>query len=423
MKGIATLLEAFAKLRTERDVELILVTSPKPGGRTEQLIDKLSITDSVRFVNGISEAELVELMGSAEVACVPSLYEGFSLPTAELMACGTPLIVSRAGAIPEVVGPGRLLRRPGHPRRRRRARGGAGRAARRPRAPRRDGRERPEAGRRAVQLARRRGPGGPGLRGDDRRRSRAEKSKEIPVLTVDFDRLGLRPGDRVLDMGCGAGRHAFEMYRRGADVVAFDMDADELAGVSDLFHAMKQAGEVPEGAEADVKQGDALQLPFADGEFDRVVAAEVLEHIPADIQAIQELVRVLRPGGTLAVSVPRWFPEIVNWKLSDDYHNVEGGHIRIYTDDELIDKVTKAGLVYEGKDYAHGLHSPYWWIKCAVGVNNDDHPLAKAYHKLLVWEIMKQPKVLQLAGKVLDPLIGKSLVLYFRKPTSANGAA
>jgi hypothetical protein len=103
------------------------------------------------------------------------------------------------------------------------------------------------------------------------------------VLTVDFDRLGLRPGDRVLDMGCGAGRHAFEMYRRGADVIAFDMDADELAKVSDLFHAMKQAGEVPEGAEADVKQGDALQLPFADGEFDRVVAAEVLEHIPADV--------------------------------------------------------------------------------------------------------------------------------------------
>jgi glycosyltransferase involved in cell wall biosynthesis len=105
MKGIATLLEAFAKLRTERDVELILVTQPKPGGRTEQLIDKLSITDSVRFVNGISDPELCELMGSAEIACVPSLYEGFSLPTAELMACATPLIVSRAGAIPEVVGP------------------------------------------------------------------------------------------------------------------------------------------------------------------------------------------------------------------------------------------------------------------------------------------------------------------------------
>ena len=152
----------------------------------------------------------------------------------------------------------------------------------------------------------------------------------------------------------------------------------------------------------------------------------MLEHIHADVDAIKELVRVLRPGGTLAISVPRWLPEVINWKLSDDYHNAEGGHIRIYTDHELIDKVTKAGrfndgtpgdaMVFEGKDYAHGLHAPYWWIKCAVGVNNDDHPLARAYHKLLVWEIMKQPKALEYAGKVLDPLIGKSMVLYFRKP-------
>lgn len=105
IKGISTLLEAFAKLRTERDVELLLVTKPEPGGRTERLIEELAIGDSVRFVNGISDAELVQVMGSAELACVPSLYEGFSLPTAELMACETPLVVSRAGAIPEVVGP------------------------------------------------------------------------------------------------------------------------------------------------------------------------------------------------------------------------------------------------------------------------------------------------------------------------------
>ncbi|MBC9731855.1 glycosyltransferase family 4 protein [Nocardioides marmotae] len=105
MKGIATLLEAFAKLRTERDVELVLITKPRPGGTTEKLIDKYAIGDSVRFVSGVSDAELVDLMGSAEVACVPSLYEGFSLPTAELMACATPLVVSRAGAIPEVTGP------------------------------------------------------------------------------------------------------------------------------------------------------------------------------------------------------------------------------------------------------------------------------------------------------------------------------
>ena len=105
LKGIATLLEAFAKLRTERDVHLVLVSSPKPGGVTERLIDSLGIAEHVRFVKGLDDDELVALMGSAEVACVPSLYEGFSLPTAELMACATPLVVSRAGAIPEVVGP------------------------------------------------------------------------------------------------------------------------------------------------------------------------------------------------------------------------------------------------------------------------------------------------------------------------------
>ncbi len=236
------------------------------------------------------------------------------------------------------------------------------------------------------------------------------------MLTVDFDRLGLQPGERVLDMGCGAGRHAFEMYRRGADVIAFDQDADELSNVRELFVAMREEGQVPEGAEADVKEGDALSLPFASGEFDRVVAAEILEHIPADIQAIDELVRVLRPGGTIALTVPRWLPEIICWKLSEDYHNTPGGHIRIYSDKELITKATNAGLEPTGKDYAHGLHSPYWWIKCAVGVKNDDHPMAKAYHRLLVWDIMQRPRTTRVAEKVLNPLIGKSMVLYFRKP-------
>jgi SAM-dependent methyltransferase len=236
------------------------------------------------------------------------------------------------------------------------------------------------------------------------------------VLTVDFDRLGLRSGERVLDMGCGAGRHAFEMYRRGADVVAFDQDPDELVGVRDLFVAMEEAGEVGVGGDADVKEGDALAMPFGDGEFDRIVAAEILEHIPADLQAIGELVRVLRPGGTIAVTVPRWFPEMICWKLSEAYHNNPGGHIRIYSDAELIGKLSDAGLVLLGRHYAHGLHAPYWWIKCAVGVDNDEHPLARAYHRLLVWDIMKRPRTTRYAEAILNPLIGKSLVLYFTKP-------
>ena len=239
------------------------------------------------------------------------------------------------------------------------------------------------------------------------------------MLTVDFDRLGLRRGDRVLDMGCGAGRHAFEMYRRGGDVIAFDQDGDELAGVLDLFGAMRDAGEVPDGAEADIKQGDALALPFADAEFDRVVAAEVLEHIPDDEAAIAELARVLRPGGTMAVTVPRWLPEKVCWALSDAYHEVEGGHVRIYRGHDLVARLEAAGLVYEGRDHAHGLHAPYWWLKCAVGVTDDRHPAVRAYHRLLVWDIMEKPLATRLAERALNPLIGKSLVLYLRKPDAA----
>jgi SAM-dependent methyltransferase len=239
------------------------------------------------------------------------------------------------------------------------------------------------------------------------------------MLTVDFDRLGLTSGERVLDLGCGAGRHAFEMYRRGADVIAFDQNADELAAVGDLFAAMREAGEVPADAEADVKQGDALDLPFPDGEFDRVVAAEVLEHIHDDERAIAELVRVLRPGGTIAVTVPRWLPEKICWALSDEYHEVEGGHVRIYSGDELVGKLERAGLVLAGRAHAHGLHSPYWWLKCVVGVGNDQNPLVKAYHQVLVWDIMRTQRVstlTRIAERALNPLIGKSMVLYLEKP-------
>src|SRR6516225_10093395 len=150
------------------------------------------------------------------------------------------------------------------------------------------------------------------------------------MLTVDFDRLGIGPSIKVIDVGCGAGRHAFEAYRRGADVVAFDRDASELRSVDTILQAMAETGEAPAAASAKVVLGDALSLPYADETFDCVIASEILEHIPQDHAAIAELVRVLKVGGTLTVSVPRWLPERVCWLLADVDHGNEGGHVRIY---------------------------------------------------------------------------------------------
>jgi len=236
------------------------------------------------------------------------------------------------------------------------------------------------------------------------------------VLTVDFDRIGVGPGTKVIDVGCGAGRHSFEAYRRGANVIAFDQDAAELANVDTLLQAMGEAGEAPESAKAQVVVGDALALPYPDDTFDCVIASEILEHIPDDGAAIAELVRVLKPGGTLAASVPRWLPERICWLLSDEYHANEGGHVRIYKADVLRSKFTAAGLMFTHSDHAHALHSPFWWLKCAVGVDNPDHPAIRAYHKLLVWDMMSRPALTRTAESVLNPLVGKSVALYFEKP-------
>src|SRR6202008_3156894 len=121
----------------------------------------------------------------------------------------------------------------------------------------------------------------------------------------------------------GAGRHAFEASRRGARVIALDADGAELKDVGGTFVAMG-------ASDVGCVNGDALRLPSPDATFDRVIAAEVMEHIPEDRTALGELVRVLRPGGSIAITVPRWFPELINWALSDEYHNTPGGHVRIY---------------------------------------------------------------------------------------------
>ncbi|GAA3951881.1 class I SAM-dependent methyltransferase [Gordonia caeni] len=236
------------------------------------------------------------------------------------------------------------------------------------------------------------------------------------MLTVDFDRLGVGPGVRAIDIGAGQGRHSYEMLRRGAEVTAFDQSEKDMADVAEMFGALQVAGEAPEYAVGTTEVGDALRLPYDDESFDVVLMSEILEHIPNDEAAIAEMVRILKPGGLAAVTVPRYWPEKICWALSDEYHEVEGGHVRIYRASDLAGKLEAAGLEVTGSDHAHALHSPFWWLKCAVGVENEKNPLVRGYHKMLVWDMMSQPWVTRVGEQLLNPVVGKSVALYLQKP-------
>jgi SAM-dependent methyltransferase len=239
------------------------------------------------------------------------------------------------------------------------------------------------------------------------------------MLTVRYERLGVRPGDRLLDLGSGGGRHAFEAMRRGAVVTALDANAGEIKDVSAMMTAItaeESPGARPIPFRGAGVVGDALCLPFSAGAFDRVIAAEVLEHIPDDRAAISELARVLRPGGTLAVTVPRWWPELLTWAISDEYHSVPGGHIRIYRRRVLAGRLVGAGLQLYGSHHAHALHAPYWWLRAAVGVSDEAHPVVRAYHRVLVWDITAHTAATRIPEALLNPVLGKSVVLYLRKP-------
>jgi SAM-dependent methyltransferase len=236
------------------------------------------------------------------------------------------------------------------------------------------------------------------------------------VLTLDYDRLGVTAGARVLDVGCGAGRHSFEVLRRGGHAVAFDLSDTDLKHVKAMFGAMIAEGHAADGATGASVNGDALRLPFADDSFDHVIASEVLEHIPDDRRAMNEITRVTKPGGTVAVTVPRAGQEVVCWALSRDYHDTPGGHVRIYRQRQLTGRLRDAGLQLVGIGFAHALHTPYWWLRCAVGPANADNPLVRAYRSFLEWDILTGPPLVRRAERMLDPMMGKSLVLYLEKP-------
>ncbi len=234
------------------------------------------------------------------------------------------------------------------------------------------------------------------------------------MLTVDFSKIQLKAGMRVLDAGCGSGRHLCAAFRTpGMEVVGVDLnraDLDKAKGFLTLMAAETEGRWL-------ISRADVTKLPFRDDSFDVVVCSEVLEHVVENRTAVGELLRVLKPGGDLVVTVPRFLPERICWALSSAYHQEPGGHIRIYKKGELLNLLKEAGARCRLIRYRHALHAPYWWLKCLVGHTNDKFPLVKAYRKFLEWDIICHPHLTGVVDRFLNPLIGKSMIFYLKKGT------
>ncbi len=238
------------------------------------------------------------------------------------------------------------------------------------------------------------------------------------MLTIDIERLSLEPGARVLDVGCGDGRHTRQTRMKpGIAAFALDLDKQKVFETAAALHTLaaltpEEGGAVPDAGPWGVLRGSAYELPFESGTFDCVIISEVLEHLEDDDAAIREISRVLRPGGNLAVSVPRRGPEAVCWALSHEYSHTPGGHVRIYNRRALRRKLSTHGYRVFASHFAHALHAPFWWLKCMVGLENDDSRAVQLYHKFLVWDMFRRPLLTRLLERVLNPMLGKSVVFY-----------
>jgi SAM-dependent methyltransferase len=235
------------------------------------------------------------------------------------------------------------------------------------------------------------------------------------MVTVEFDRLKVRPGFKILDIGCGFGRHTCAAYRLPKVItIGADLKFEDLIEARERLKLHDRLGEHGGGVWG-LTAADVVRLPFKDDDFDLVICSEVLEHIQNYLQAIREIIRVLKPGRNLVVSVPRYWPERICWALSTDYHMAEGGHLRIFNPKQLITDLQDAGVELWARHYAHSLHTPFWWLKCLVGPNREDSRPVNLYHRFLTWDIMNQPRTTRFLDNLLNPILGKSIVVYFRK--------
>lgn len=235
------------------------------------------------------------------------------------------------------------------------------------------------------------------------------------MITVEPKRLGVKEGHLILDAGCGEGRHSWELIKGPYGIFSLDLDSEALVK---NYNFLKFLGEVGEAkGKHCVLMGNVQALPFPDQVFDHIICSEVLEHVDDQYDAMEELVRVLKPGGVLGVSVPTWITETFYWRLDKNYSH-PGGHIRIFRAREMRKLLEAFGLRVYGRDRRHSLHSPYWFLRCLFGLDREDAFFTRTYHRFLCWVENSSSPVFRGLERLFDPLFGKSLVFYARKETN-----
>ncbi len=235
------------------------------------------------------------------------------------------------------------------------------------------------------------------------------------LLTVDLARLRVRRGEKLLDAGCGEGRHCFGALERGAHVVGLDLDHASLrAAVGGLRNRGEELGQL-----GGMIRGNTFELPFADATFDKVICSEVMEHVHDFAGAARELARVTKPGGLAAITIPTTTSEHLYLRVGDDYFESPGGHIRIFRPRQLAKGLAKAGFATTGVGFAHALHTPYWVLRSIAGLPNaDESALVRAYRLFLI-RATASPAMTWLEN-ALNYFCPKSVILYAEKRAPAR---
>ena len=239
------------------------------------------------------------------------------------------------------------------------------------------------------------------------------------MITVEPDLLGIKDGHVTLDAGCGNGRHSWEVYNRSqSSVIAFDIDIESIKKNLYVLYSLKEERRIKSSYHLLI--ADVTRLPFKAARFDRIICSEVLEHIPDDRSAVEELLRVMRRDGSIGISVPHYLAESICWKLSGDYYGFPGGHIRKYRTRELLALADTSGLSVYALRHKHALHSFYWILRCVFGIKKENAPIPALYNRFLTWDLRTNHRVFRWLDRLLNHLCPKSVAIYASRKEHAQ---